>query len=97
MLDKESAKQKVLEHINENLNSESSEVVILDDKTIEKEFGWGFFYNSKAYVESGVRFVFSLQHQSLKQLNAFSLQSDPSSVSLLLAPTPSLIQQLLCR
>ena len=27
--------------------------VILVDETIEKEWGWVFFYQSKAYVESG--------------------------------------------
>jgi hypothetical protein len=27
------------------------EIVIIDDLTIEKDFGWVFFYNSKAFLE----------------------------------------------
>ena len=27
--------------------------VILEEETIEKEWGWVFFYQSKAYIESG--------------------------------------------
>ena len=29
------------------------ELVILDDQTIEGEFGWVFFYQSRVYLESG--------------------------------------------
>jgi len=27
--------------------------IVLEDETIEKEWGWVFFYQSKAYLESG--------------------------------------------
>jgi hypothetical protein len=29
------------------------ELVILDDKTLEEEFGWVFFYTTKKYLETG--------------------------------------------
>lgn len=29
------------------------ELAILEDQTIEAEFGWVFFYQSKSYIESG--------------------------------------------
>lgn len=27
--------------------------VVMEDKTLERPFGWVFFYNSRAYVQSG--------------------------------------------
>ena len=30
-----------------------TDCVVLEDQTIEKEWGWVFFYQSKAYIESG--------------------------------------------
>ena len=29
------------------------ELALLDDKTLEKEFGWIFFYTTKRYLETG--------------------------------------------
>jgi len=29
------------------------EIIILDDETIEKEFGWVFFYTSRKFLETG--------------------------------------------
>ena len=50
----ENAKKLVeLEIVNENRQNGSVECVILEDKTIEKCWGWVFFYQSKAYIESG--------------------------------------------
>lgn len=33
--------------------SEAGELAVLEDETLEYEFGWVFFYNSEAYVRSG--------------------------------------------
>lgn len=38
---------------NSNSEADSVECVVLGDETIEKEWGWVFFYQSKAFVESG--------------------------------------------
>jgi hypothetical protein len=48
-LTKAEARQLALNYI----QSGSREVVLLDDKTMEKSFGWVFFFNSKRYVETG--------------------------------------------
>ena len=53
MLNKETAKQKVLEYIQKDWILEDTLPVILDEETIEKEFGWVFFYQSSRYLESG--------------------------------------------
>jgi hypothetical protein len=29
------------------------ELVLLDERTMERDFGWIFFYNSKSYLETG--------------------------------------------
>jgi hypothetical protein len=34
-------------------NQDSVDYVVLEDETIEKPWGWVFFYQSKAYVEYG--------------------------------------------
>lgn len=47
--------QRLVEEDLEQLSREqnSVECVVLEDETIEKSWGWVFFYQSKAYVESG--------------------------------------------
>jgi len=40
------------EHLSNNWVLEEDSAVILEDKTIEDEFGWVFFYESKNYIES---------------------------------------------
>lgn len=42
-----------------NMESQRLELKILEEKTIEFEFGWVFFYQSKKYIESG-NLLFSL-------------------------------------
>lgn len=49
----ESALNLVVEHLNNNWILEEDSAVILKDKTIEEDFGWVFFYESKNYLESG--------------------------------------------
>jgi len=55
VLTKEDAKQLVFSRINEKdpYSSDNAERVVLDDATIEKEYGWVFFYQSKKYLETG--------------------------------------------
>lgn len=33
----------------------SVELVVLEEKTLEREFGWVFFYTAKRYLETGDR------------------------------------------
>jgi hypothetical protein len=33
--------------------SADTELVLLDDATIERHWGWVFFYNSRAFIETG--------------------------------------------
>ena len=55
MIDKEQAKAKVEKKINkpDSTGTETMKLVILDDLTIEKEWGWVFFYNSEEVARSG--------------------------------------------
>ncbi len=48
------AQALVEREIDENQHPYSKvECVILEDQTIERNWGWVFFYQSKAYVETG--------------------------------------------
>jgi hypothetical protein len=53
MLDRQSATKMAYDHINSPSSLDGIEVVILDNQTIEKEYGWIFFYNSKKFLETG--------------------------------------------
>jgi hypothetical protein len=55
MITHEQAKALVEKEINEPVSSEpgQSRLVILDKHTIEKEWGWVFFYNTQEYAKSG--------------------------------------------
>lgn len=50
--------QRLVEEDLEQLSRElhSVDCVVLENKTIEKPWGWVFFYQSRAYVESGDEF-----------------------------------------
>lgn len=41
-----------MEHILQNWNIKGDEPIILDEHTIEKEYGWVFFYSSQKYEET---------------------------------------------
>ncbi|MGK4003473.1 YrhB domain-containing protein [Sorangium sp. So ce1036] len=47
------AKDKVLSILKSRSVGGEGGVVILDEKTIEKPYGWVIFYNSRRYVETG--------------------------------------------
>jgi hypothetical protein len=55
MIDKETAKQLVVNRINIPASrlSTQDEMIVLDDCTIEKEFGWVFFWDSKLHQQTG--------------------------------------------
>lgn len=53
MIDYETAKQNAIEYINKGSSRADHEALIIDDLTIEKEYGWIFFYNSRIYLETG--------------------------------------------
>ena len=47
------ALQKVNSYLEESDSKLSGEVVLLEGETMEYEFGWVFFYQSKKFVETG--------------------------------------------
>ena len=55
MLNREQAQEKVKLKINEPdpCWPEKPRIIILDECTIEKEWGWVFFYQSSEYLETG--------------------------------------------
>ena len=54
MLDMEAARNLALAHISQSWTIPDSHPVILDEATIEREFGWVFFYDSSRHVETGM-------------------------------------------
>jgi hypothetical protein len=53
MIDKDFARRLASEHIEEGCQTEDGVTpVILDDKTIERPFGWVFFYESREYLDT---------------------------------------------
>jgi hypothetical protein len=54
MLDEEQAKKLVYEQINANYFTHvvGDELVIIEDETITKPYGWVFFYTSRKYLET---------------------------------------------
>ena len=47
------ARQMVLNYLKQIEQGVGCELVLLDRFTLEREFGWVFFYNSKRYEETG--------------------------------------------
>jgi len=56
MISKDEARKIVINQLefiqNNNFNLKDDELVIIDEATIEKDFGWVFFYQSKNYLET---------------------------------------------
>jgi hypothetical protein len=46
------AKLIAFECVNEKYSVEGDELIVLDEYTIEKSYGWVFFYQSKRYLET---------------------------------------------
>lgn len=53
MIDKETAQQLTLELISQSWNIADAHPVILGEATIERDFGWIFFYDSSRHIETG--------------------------------------------
>jgi hypothetical protein len=52
-MNKREAQQLVEKHLHKKSDQyDSVECVVLQDKTIEKEWGWVFFYQSREYLET---------------------------------------------
>ncbi len=52
MIDKNEAEKIVTEFLLQDWQIEGDEFVILNEDTIERNFGWVFFYDSKKYLET---------------------------------------------
>lgn len=52
MVNKNTAHTLVTAKINANYDIDDDDLIIIDDLTIEKDYGWIFFYNSKRYLET---------------------------------------------
>lgn len=53
MLDRATATTLVTQHINADYHVPGDELVVLDEETLEKDYGWVFFYTSRQYLETG--------------------------------------------
>ena len=53
MIDQESARSTALNYLKSHAHAYTGEIVILDEETIEKPYGWIFFYQSRAFIETG--------------------------------------------
>lgn len=52
MINKDRARNIAMEHILAQISVSGDEIVIMDDKTIETNWGWIFFYQGKRWIES---------------------------------------------
>jgi hypothetical protein len=53
MIDEETAKRLALERIAQSRDIAGAHPVILDEATIERDWGWVFFYDSSGHLGSG--------------------------------------------
>lgn len=54
MLTKEQARELALKEILRHWDIEDDEPLIVDEETIEEDFGWVFFYQSKIFLETRI-------------------------------------------
>lgn len=52
MIDKNTARKLAEDYINSSYQVEGDRLVILDEETLEKDYGWIFFYTSRRYLET---------------------------------------------
>jgi hypothetical protein len=52
-MDIEEAKARVVRAINRGYATQDDELVLLDDETITKDYGWVFFYQSRRFLVTG--------------------------------------------
>lgn len=53
MITKKQAKEAVIAELKKRCQIPSDEFVIVENLTMERQFGWIFFYDSKKYLETG--------------------------------------------
>lgn len=53
MFSRENAEKRVAELLNADYHADDDCLVILSELTIEKDYGWIFFYQSRKYLETG--------------------------------------------
>ena len=53
MLDLSRAQKLAEEEINRSYASPGDRLVVVEEETIEKEYGWIFFYTSRRFLETG--------------------------------------------
>ena len=53
MIDKNKARELVEQYLKDTHQHMHDELIILDDETMEREFGWVFFYTSRKFLETG--------------------------------------------
>lgn len=53
MFSREQAEKELTARLNAEFHSDDDSLVILPDLTIEKDYGWIFFYQSRKYLETG--------------------------------------------
>ncbi len=53
MLTKSEAEQLAHDYVKTNAAQSGIELVLLDQHTTERDFGWVFFYQSKRHIETG--------------------------------------------
>lgn len=53
MIDRETAEKNARERLKEIPTEDADEILIIRELTIEKEYGWIFFYESKIHLETG--------------------------------------------
>ena len=52
-IDYEKARKMALDFVNSSYTEADDELLIVDEHTIEKEYGWYFFYNTRSFLDSG--------------------------------------------
>lgn len=52
MITREEAQKRVAEYVNFNHQPQDDELVIVDEETITKDYGWVFFAVNKKYLET---------------------------------------------
>ena len=53
MLDQKQARKIAQEYLDDRICTQDEKFDIVDEATIERDFGWVFFYETREYVESG--------------------------------------------
>lgn len=53
MIEHLEAKRLAEKHIRESFRGIEDELVVLDEHTLERPYGWVFFYDSRRYLETG--------------------------------------------